>query len=261
MGKPGLLTFENAGFAMPITNSPYPKPPYHSYIENLHITYETDYDAVAHMLPAELEFADENPIVNIGVSAFNFSTFGRYMEGYLSYNVLFNGEPWNYYPYWLCGPYKDGTIGECGMLMGREYFGTAKKMAKIELVNENNVIVGKISRPGLMPLVTIAMSPAYHVDAPEKSCDMTIDLRYIPGVDVNAGPDVCQLVASEVPSWPNKLADGRVDVWGGEGSVTFHSTSAQDPWHVNKVNKVLSATYGNYAKEVAPGYVLHDYLK
>ena len=261
MGKHGMLDFGKSGFAMPITNSAYPKPPYHGYVENLHVRYETDYEAAAPLLPAELEFADEVPVVNIGVTVFHFTTYGRYLEGYLSYDVLYKGERWNYYPYWLCGPYHDGTMGETGMLMGREYFGTAKKLAKIELVNDNNVIVGKISRPGIMPLVTIAMSPEYHVDAPEEGCDMTIDLRYIPGVEEGAGPDVCQLVASPVPSWPRKLSDGLVDVWGGAGSVTFHSTSAQDPWHLNKVNKILSATYGNYSKLVKPGYVLHDYLK
>lgn len=261
MGKQGMLDFGAAGFAMPITNSAYPKPPYHSYIENLHISYETDYDAVAPFLPAELEFADEVPVANIGVSRFKFSTFGCYMEAYISYDVLFEGKKWNYYPYWLCGPAANGTIGETGMLMGREYFGTAKKMAKIEMVNENNIICATIARPGNMPLATIAMSPTEHLDAPEESCDMTIDLRYIPGVDPDAGPDVCQLVASEVPSWANKLSDGLVDVWTGAASVTFHCESAQDPWYKNKVNKIISASYGNYSKEVKPGYVLYDYLK
>lgn len=273
MGKPGLLTFnenimkfDNGGFAMPITgvsageDAAYGKPPYHIYVENINIDFETDYDAVAPFLPAPLEFADENPVACVGVNNMFFTNFGTTMECYLGYRCLFEGEVWNYFPYWLIGA-REGRTDVTAMQMGRELHGNGKKIADITLTNEQNIVVGKVSRPSNMPLFTATVSPQRNVELPHEYEERTIDLRYIPGLSNDYAPEVCQLVGIRNMAYPYVHADGLCDVWTGPASLEFHSKSPNDPWHVNKVNKILNATYGRYCRNIPPAFVMHDYLK
>lgn len=260
MNKTGLLRFENFGNALPVTNPSYGKPPYYMRgYENLSITFETDYECAASFLPAPLEFVEDKPLVNISVRRIPFTTFGSALEASISFNVNFRGEQWKYYPCYYVG--SDGTDNETGMLMGREYYGNAKKLAKIELVNENNCFVGTVSRPGRVPLFTVTISPRFHVDLPLESRTNQMNLRYIPGLGESDGPDICQLVGQRCVAHPVVGCDGLTDSWGGTGSVTFYTQSDDEPWYKLKVNHIVSANFGRWHNYVPSGFVLHDYLK
>lgn len=260
MEKAGLLTFENFGNALPVTNPSYGKPPYHMRAyENLSISYETDYECAAPFLPEPLEFADEKPIVNIAVRRIPFSTFGAALEASISFNVRYKGEDWKYYPCYYVG--SDGTENETGMLMGREYYGNAKKVAKIELSFENNTFVGKVSRPGSVPLFTLTMSPREHLPTVHESKTNQINLRYIPGIEENAPPDICQLIGQICTAHPVLDCDGLTDTWSGIGSVTFHTQSSDEPWQQIKANRIVSASYGRWHNYVPHGFVLYNYLQ
>ena len=68
MSKRGKLKYQDFGFTMPINDPTVDKPPYHyRNIECMSITYETEYESAALMVPEELEFADDPPIVNVMV--------------------------------------------------------------------------------------------------------------------------------------------------------------------------------------------------
>lgn len=260
MNRRGLLQFDDFGFALPVTNPSYGKPPYHMRAyESLSVSFESDYDSAAPFLPSPLEFANDAPIVNISVRRIPFSTFGASLEASISYDVLYNGELWKYYPCYFVG--SDGAENETGMLMGREYYGNAKKTAKIEMYYEHNVFVGKVSRPAGVPLFTLTMSPEYNLDPPRERKANQVNLRYIPGIGEGARPDICQLVGQICTVRPVIDSDGIADVWGGSGSVTFGVHSHADPWYRHKVGCIVSAAYGRWHNYVPHGFVLHDYLK
>src|ERR1700739_2413197 len=122
-------------FAMPLTSPAFPRGPYRLVErEFLIVTYQTDPEALAEVIPAPLEMTD--PIVKFEFIRMPDSTgFGSYTESGQVIPVKFRGEHGGY----VHAMYLDDGSPIAG---GRELWGFPKKLASPELRIEKDTIGG-----------------------------------------------------------------------------------------------------------------------
>jgi acetoacetate decarboxylase len=257
MSKKGKMTFGQFGYTMPVHDAIVKEPPYYyRNIESMCITYETDYESVAQITPAELEFTQENPIVQVMISNFPFSTFGPYYEVDICINVLYQGKPYAYVPSLY-------VTQEAPLIGGREIWGYAKKLAHIELRKEREQIIGILERPEGNRFFTAVMRPERNVEAKVWN-DAALDLlsiKHIPSAEPGKPPEVSQLIATKYRLFPKVDTDGITELWSGTGGIEFHNTLPMDTLHMAPVKKVLDCTYGWFNNYLPHGKIIYDYLK
>ncbi len=124
-------------FAMPLTNPAYPPAPYRFVDrEYVIISYRTDPDALAEIVPAPLEVAE--PIVKYEFIRMPDSTgFGDYTESGQVIPVRYEGRDGVY----VHSMYLDDDAPIAG---GREIWGFPKKLASPKITHEGEVIVGTL---------------------------------------------------------------------------------------------------------------------
>jgi len=119
-GLPGRLAPSRFGFAMPVTDPPFDRPPYYYRgIEVMGFAYETDDDAAADIVPEGLTIAHSPAIAQLIFTNFHFSTLGAYTEAILGVSCLWEGEPVTYCSNLL-------VTNEIGLIGGREPYGFPK---------------------------------------------------------------------------------------------------------------------------------------
>jgi acetoacetate decarboxylase len=252
--KAGKLMVSQIPYTMPPSDPAYCKPPFwYRDVEAIQVGFETDYESVADLVPAPLELDD----VPTGVCMFSnipFSTLGKYLECIVMFSVTFNGRRYLYLPTLFVDQ-------EIPMLAGREIWGYAKKLAKMEVIHDKNHITFTCERPEGTRLITATVTPQTNQPFEFYQNTDIISLKIIPNAEKDQ-IDIAQLVGCSYHLTPIKGTDGIAELWTGIGSVTFGCChSNDDALYRIPVNKVVSALYGKFQIYLPYGYILHDYLK
>jgi acetoacetate decarboxylase len=234
-------------FAMPLTSPAFPRGPYR-FIDRefLIVTYRTDPDALAAVIPAPLEMID--PIVKFEFIRMPNSTgFGDYTESGQVIPVQFRGERGGYVHAMFLD---DGSP----IAAGREIWGFPKKLASPELRIEKDTI-GGVLRYGPVPIAVATMGYKHRALAHDQIMASlsapNFLLKIIPHVDGSAR--ICELVRYFCEDITVKGA------WEGPAALElFHHALA--PVAALPVLEVISGVHILTDLTLGLGTVVHDYL-
>jgi acetoacetate decarboxylase len=232
---------------MPVDAPYYQAPPfYYRDARALTIAYETDTDAAANILPEGIELAP--PVTaRLIIVSYPFSTFGPYHEAILGVECLWQGAPRFYVAHIAVT-----TVPP--LVAGREVWGFPKKLAHIELQQEDEFLRGTVERPAGVRLVTVATRLERPLPTGRAAGGGgTLSLRVIPSVEEGKPPALAQLI--EVPSMGTETHEA----WSGSATLQYDTASALDPWHCLPVRKVLGAAYTRYDFVLPYGRIVHTY--
>jgi acetoacetate decarboxylase len=234
-------------FAMPLTSPAYPRGPYRFVDrEFLIITYRTDPDALAEVIPAPLEMTD--PLVKFEFIRMPDSTgFGDYTESGQVIPVSFQGQRGGY----VHAMFLDDEPPIAG---GREIWGFPKKLASPELKVAKDTI-GGILRYGPVPVALATMGYKHRTlahDAILASLSApNFLLKIIPHVD--GSPRICELVRYFCEDITVKGA------WEGPAALELFQ-HALAPVASLPVLEVISGVHIVSDLTLGLGTVVHDYL-
>ncbi len=215
---------------MPLTSPAYPPGPYRFVNrEYLIITYRTDPDALAEVIPGPLQMTD--PVVKFEFIRMPDSTgFGDYTESGQVIPVAFQGRKGGYTHCMFLDDYPP-------IAGGRELWGFPKKLASPKLHAEIDTLVGKLDY-GAIRVATATMGykhKAADLAAVKASMETpTWLLKIIPHVDGTAR--ICELVEYYLEDIALKGA------WTGPAALELHS-HALAPVAELPVLEVLSAVH------------------
>jgi len=234
-------------FAMPLTSPAFPPGPYRFVDrEFLVITYRTDPEMLAKVIPAPLEMTD--PVVKFEFIRMPDSTgFGDYTESGQVIPVQFQGKRGSY----VHAMYLDDMSPIAG---GREIWGFPKKLASPQLSVEKDTIHG-VLRYGQIPVAVATMGykhrPLPHDRMLDSLSAPNYLLKIIPHVDGTAR--ICELVRYFCEDITIKGA------WEGPaGLELFHHALA--PVAALPVLEVISGVHILSDLTLGLGTVVHDYL-
>ena len=253
MPKKGLLRYEEFGRLMPVTDPYVPGPPTWARGESFRISFEMDYDSVAHRLPAELEFLNDPPTGTLFCSNAGFvSDASPFMEANLIYHVTYKGKPFNYITNVFL------SEGE-SLVAGREVYGYPKKLADMAFYMDKGQICMTVDRPrGFRIFSASVRTIRPKLPDPNDYRDVLL-LKVIPSPVVGDPPQVCQLVG--LPT--NGGTQEPPESWECSGSISWGVNSTEDPWSTTKITKITEAFYlrASGFGSLTSGYIVHDYLK
>jgi acetoacetate decarboxylase len=235
-------------YAMPLTSPAFPRGPYRfTHREFLVITYRTDPDALAAVVPEPLQVTE--PIVKYEFIRMPDSTgFCDYTESGQVIPVTLDGVAGGY----VHAMYLNDHPPIAG---GRELWGFPKKLAQPVLDVEIDTIVGTLDY-GKVRIAKATMGfkhVAANHDAVLKSLAApNFLLKIIPHVD--GTPRICELVRYYTTDVTLHGA------WTGPGSLELHP-HALAPVAELPVLKVLSALHFIADLTLDLGTVVHDYLE
>ena len=229
MPKHGRLTLANAGYSMPADAAAYQSPPfYYRGTRSIAVAFETDADAAASALPAQLTVSDPATAV-LSFYDYPWTTFGPYHEAILSVLVEHQGRPMTYIMH-------IAVTTEPPMLAGREIWGFPKKLAQISFEQERDMIYGKLERPAGIRLASAVVRPERPADNGHSAPRPPVSLRLIPSAEENGRPVCADLIET--------FTDVKIhEAWTGTGSVAFAEGSRLDPWNLLPVKKIVQASY------------------
>ncbi len=234
-------------FAMPLMSPAYPRGPYRFVDrEFLIITYRTDPDALAEVIPAPLEMTD--PVVKFEFIRMPDSTgFGDYTESGQVIPVSFQGQRGGY----VHAMFLDDEPPIAG---GREIWGFPKKLASPQLKVVKDTI-GGILRYGPVPVALATMGYKHRAlahDAILASLSApNFLLKIIPHVD--GSPRICELVRYFCEDITVKGA------WEGPAALELFQ-HALAPVASLPVREVISGVHIVSDLTLGLGTVVHDYL-
>ena len=243
-----------SGFSMPLGASLYPPPPYHYHGARMAFArYEADPVAVASMLPPGVTADPVAPICELWVADYPCTTFGTYLEAYIHIRTKLDGTDYWFQPVIF-------TDREPAMAAGREIWGYAKKLAKMEWREEAEQIIFTIERPVGKRLVTFTITRDRLAQPEEIDALPIISLRYLPASEPGRKPAAAELVRMDVQgALQTTEMHGNV-LWAGRPSVSFDSPSNVDPWHIFKPVKMLGGFVQTVNFSLPLGKVVKDYL-
>ena len=229
MAKRGQLTLANAGYSMPADAAAYQRPPfYYRGSRSIAVAFETDADAAAQALPAQLTVSEPATAV-LSFYHYPWTTFGPYHESILSLLVEHKGRPMTYIMH-------IAVTTEPPMLAGREIWGFPKKLASIDLRQERDMLYGTLERPAGIRLASAVVRPERPADNGHSTPRPPVSLRLIPSTEENGRPSCAEIIET--------YTDVKViEAWTGVGSVAFAEGSRLDPWNLLPVKRVVQATY------------------
>ena len=234
-------------FAMPIDNPAYPPGPY-LFVdrEYLIITYRTDPDALAKIIPAPLEMTE--PVVKYEFIRMPDSTgFGDYTESGQVIPVRFAGQDGLY----VHSMYLDVHAPIAG---GRELWGFPKKLARPRISHEGDVIVGRLHYG--QSLCAVATFGYKHRAADKQQTLRGLQkpnflLKIIPHVD--GTPRICELVRYQ-------LEDIRIkESWSVPADLQLFRHVSADVARL-PVRQILSGQHIFADLTLGYGEVAFDYL-
>lgn len=235
-------------FAMPLTSPAFPKGPYRFYNrEYLIITYRTDREALAAVVPEPLKF--DEPLVKYEFIRMPDSTgFGDYCESGQVIPVTLDG---------VAGGYTHAMFLNDGppIYGGRELWGFPKKYAEPSLGPDTDTLIGTLNY-GAVRVATGTMGYkhlALDHDAVAKSlAQPNYLLKIIPHVD--GTPRILELVDYRLEDVVLKGA------WTGPAALDLRP-HALAPVAALPVREVISATHILADLTLGLGKVVFDYLK
>ena len=234
-------------FAMPIQNPAYPPGPYRfTDREYLIITYRTDPDALAKMIPAPLKLAE--PVVKFEFINMPDSTgFGHYCESGQVIPVTLGDEHGGYVMAMYLNDHPP-------IAAGRELWGFPKKLAQPELRVHTDTLMGTLDYSDFRVATGTMGFKHQTLDVEKVRASMAGPnylLKIIPHVD--GKPRICELVRY-------CLTDIRVKgAWSGPGALDLHA-HALAPVADLPVLEVLSTVHILADLTLPMGSVAHDYL-
>ncbi len=234
-------------FAMPFTSPAFPCGPYRFVDrEFLIITYRTDPEALAKVIPAPLEMAE--PIVKYEfIKMPDSNGFGSYTESGQVIPVKYEG---------AAGAYVHAMYLDDGppILGGRELWGFPKKLASPKLEVRKETLVGTLDFNGIN-VATATMGYKHRAlaeaDVMPALTAPNYLLKIVPHVDGTAR--VCELVRYRMIDIVFKGA------WAGPAALELRP-HALAPVAELPVLEVLSATHILTDLTLGLGEVVHDYL-
>ena len=237
-----------SAYSMPLTNPSFPPGPYRFFNrEFFTITYRTDPEALAAVVPEPLEVVDG--LVNYEFIRMPDSTgFGDYTETGQVIPVSFRGRKGGYTHCMFLND--EGPIAG-----GRELWGFPKKLANPSLRVEIDTLVGTLDY-GPLRVATGTMGYKHreaeraHVRAALVAPNFL--LKIIPHVD--GSPRICELVEYRLEDVAIKGA------WTGPAALQL-SPHALAPVAELPVLEVVSATHILADLTLGLGKVVHDYLR
>jgi acetoacetate decarboxylase len=234
-------------FAMPLSSPAYPPGPYRfTDREFLIVTYRTDPDKLAALIPAPLEMTE--PVVKFEFIRMPDSTgFGDYTESGQVIPVSFRGEVGGYTHAMYLNDYPP-------IAGGRELWGFPKKLAAPEMKVDKDTISG-VLRYGVVPVALLTMGYKHRPLAHDKALAMVAApgylLKIIPHVDGSAR--ICELVRYFCEDITIKGA------WEGPASLDFlHHALA--PVAALPVREIISGVHILSDLTLGLGTVMYDYL-
>lgn len=240
-------TLKKNAFAMPFTSPAFPVGPY-KFVnrEFMVISYRTDPEALAKVVPEPLEITD--PIVNFEwIRMPDSDGFGDYTEAGQVIPVSYQG---------VKGAYVHAMYLDDGppILGGRELWGFPKKLAKPTLEVRKETLVGTLEHSGVR--VATGTMGYKHRDLTEAQVMPSLTapnflLKIIPHVD--GSPRVVELVRYHMIDIAFKGA------WSGPGAIEL-SAHALAPVAELPVLEVLGAKHMLVDLTLGLGEVVKDYL-
>ncbi|MBO8182826.1 MAG: acetoacetate decarboxylase family protein [Archaeoglobus sp.] len=211
---------------------------------------------VSDLLPEGLKPLSDPAQGGIWIAHYPFSTVGEYHE-FLSVIQVEDtkGEMGYYIPYIY-------VTNDAALAAGREIAGAPKKLAKIELVKEYDLVQGILERPSGKRLVTFTMKPSYKASFDFISAILPkptplLSVRHLPPVNGEGG--VTQLVKWYADVDFHSTANGEKALYGGIASVTYDSPSAIDPVHKIEIGEILTAVYFQFDMKLGFTEILKEY--
>ncbi len=211
---------------------------------------------VSEILPEGLKPYSKPAQGGIWISHYSFSTVGEYYE-YLTVIQVEDeqGDMGYYIPYIY-------VTNDAALAAGRELAGAPKKLAKIGLVKELDVVVGTLERPAGKRLVTFVMKPNTRaagtlIDFILPKPTYLYSVRHLPPIRGKGG--VTQLV-----KWYAEI-DFHVDPSGerviflGPGNVTYDSPSIVDPVHRVEIDEIMMSIYFQFDMKLGVIDILREY--
>lgn len=216
--------------------------------EILTIAYRTAPGAAERFLPPQLEPAGNDRAILHLYRMHDADFFGSYGESAIQIPAVHRrtGTRGAYSP--LLYVESDAAIAT-----GREIYGQPKKLARIELAPDGDLLVGRVRRNGI-DVITATM-PYKQRQAGRAELDAlgfgtNINVKSIPSVDGN-GHAVWELTARE-------FADVEIhELWGGPGTVELRP-NAQAPAHLLPCVEVEVAFHWRVSFSLVPGRVLES---
>jgi acetoacetate decarboxylase len=235
-------------FAMPISSPAYPPGPYRFVNrEYLIVTYRTDPDKLAAVIPAPLEMAE--PVVSFEFVRMPDSTgFGDYTESGQVIPISFRGERGSYTHETYLNDYPP-------IAGGRELWGFPKKLASPQLRVYKDTLAGTL-RYGPVPVARATMGFKHRI-MPNDEALRTLAtpgylLKIIPHVDGSVR--ICELVRYSCVDITIKGA------WEGPASLDLlHHALA--PVAALPVLEIVSGVHILSDLTLALGTVVYDYLE
>jgi acetoacetate decarboxylase len=236
--------------SMPPGNPSYPRGPYR-FIDREYfvIIYESDPDAIRHMVPEPLAPDGSNQVFYEWIAMPDSSGFGSYNESGVVIPCQFRGEAVNYTAMMFLND-------EPPITAGREIWGFPKRWGEPRLSVHKDTLTGTLNYSGERVALgtmtykhdNLIKDPARRNDALRKT---QINLKLIP--DVTGGPAIAQLVAYN-------LTD--IDVaFNFGGPARLHLVP-----HVNApvadlpVRRIIGGRHFKANLTLPYGRVVHDYL-
>ncbi len=211
---------------------------------------------VEEMLPEGLKPFSDPPQGGIWISHYSFSTLGEYYE-YLTVIQVEdeNGEMGYYIPYIY-------VTNDAALAAGRELAGAPKKLAKIQLTKEYDVVQGILERPSGKRLVTFTMRPDSRaageiIDAILPRPVPLLSVRHLPPIKGRGG--VTQLVKWYADISFHADPDGERVIFAGPASITYDSPSVIDPVHKVGIGDMLMAIYFQFDMKLGFTDILKEY--
>lgn len=234
-------------FAMPYSNSAFPPGPYRfTDREYLIISYRTDPDLLAKVIPAPLQMTE--PVVKFEFINMPDSTgFGHYCESGQVIPVTLDGVASGYVHSMYLNDHPP-------IAAGRELWGFPKKLGEPELRVHKDTLVGTLDYSDTR-VATGTMGFKHNtLDAEAIKASMATPsflLKIIPHVD--GSPRICELVQYSLTDIHIKGA------WSGPGALALHA-HALAPVAALPVLEVLSAVHILADLTLPYGTVAYDYL-
>ena len=210
---------------------------------------------ISGLIPDGLKSYSDPPQGGIWISHYSFSTIGEYYE-YLSVIQVEDeqGEMGYYIPYIY-------VTNDAALAAGRELAGAPKKLAKIDLKGEYDVVLGTLERPAGKRLVTVVMKP--NARAGGNLIDFILpkptnlySVRHLPPIKGKGG--VTQLIKWFADIDFHVDPNGERVIFTGPASVTYDSPSAIDPVHKIEIEDVLTAVYFQFDMKLGVTDILKE---
>jgi acetoacetate decarboxylase len=224
--RTGRLTPDQFGFSMPVGAPLYPPLPWqYRRARFFTVTYETDPDAVADVLPEGLSFS-EPAVARVTFASYPETPVGPYNEALQTIECAWQGQPLGFVNRIVLD--NDGALAA-----GREVLGYCKKLARVDWKESADALEVTVERGGgLIARVHATLDPVIPVGT--ESPSYTANIRLIPSAEAGAPPSVSELL---------RVSNGLFvhETRPAEATLEFGPAAETEAWSALPMRRILSA--------------------